>query len=330
MRPQRLHRALSAAIVLVTSSVVMLIPRVPAQASTYCHATMGGTFVPMDGWAATWNTARTDQEMAGMQGAGIRQIILQNAVDLNIHKAWYPQSRYPQGTNVVGNVASLAQRHNMSLVLGLANDTTWWQHATDPTWLMQHARSNEAIADDLYRYVGPSIQAWYIPEEVDDYNMAYGPDLAPLKAYFTELTTYLHSHDGNKPVVSSPYFQGLAGLTTDAYAAALRQTLTGVDVVNLQDGGGELYIGGYRSPAAITSLFQSVRNAFRGVATIWDDPDLYRMRIGPFPPVPLQANLNAVCGLATFITGFSYPSQLDPLNGETWWYNAYLSYLQHG
>jgi len=112
-------------------------------------------------------------------------------------------------------------------------------------------------------------------------------------------------------------------LTPAAYAAGLRSVMASVDAVTVEDGASE---GSGRTPAQIASIFQPLSSSFASGPQLWDDPDMYGLNGGPLPPAGLVSDLQAVCGLASFVTGFSFPSQLDPLNGETAQYNAYQSY----
>src|SRR5262249_1520489 len=98
--------------------------------------------------------------------------------------------------------------------------------------------------------------------------------------------------------------------------------------LNVQDSGGS----GYEKPANITDWFTALHVRFAGSKTqIWDDPDMFAPSGGPMDPSQLQADLRAVDGLVSGVSGFSFPTQMGPLDiGTSMFYDAYQKYYLGG
>jgi hypothetical protein len=291
-----------------------------------CHATMGGTFLQPSWPVASWDGARWGQEINDMNGVGIRSVILQWTVDMDANLAYYqsPPGWYPRGADMVGNLIASAGSRSTSVWLGLGNVYDWQSHATDSTWLNNQLYVDEVVADHLYALYPGQFRGWYISNEVDDKLLSNPAAVGPMTSFFSSLAGYLHTHDGNLPVVTSPTYSGLQESTTQ-FAQSVRKVLGSVDVVNVQDGGGAGYIG----PSDITNWFSALSAALAGTrTTLWDDADMYAVTGGPMDPKQLQTNLNAACGYARSWTGFSFTTQMGPADlGQSANYDAYRRYV---
>jgi hypothetical protein len=122
--------------------------------------------------------------------------------------------------------------------------------------------------------------------------------------------------------MTSPTYSGLHESTTQ-FAASVKQNMSSVDLLNVQDGGGS----GYIAAADINRWFTALHNAFAGSHTVlWQDADMYAPG-GPMPPAQLQGDLAATCGLVSARAGFSFTTQMGPLDlGTSTYYDAYASY----
>jgi hypothetical protein len=186
---------------------------------------------------------------------------------------------------------------------------------------------DEQTADQLYKLYGSNqaFKGWYVPFEVSDAELGTAADARPMKSFFSSLASYLHSHDGGQPVMTSPTYEHLT-LSPATFAASVRNVLGSFDVLDVQDSGGS----GYEQPSDISNWFTALHKALAGTAsTLWDDPDLFSAgnHGGPMAPAQLQANLKAAAGQVSAYSGFSFTTQLDPnLTGTSSYYNAYQSY----
>jgi hypothetical protein len=162
-----------------------------------------------------------------------------------------------------------------------------------------------------------------VSNEVDDVLLSNPAAVGPMTWFFSSLAQYLHSHDGNLPVMTSPTYSGLHQSTTQ-FAQSVKTVMGTLDVVNVQDGGGAGYIG----PKNIADWFSALSSALAGTRTaLWQDADMYASG-RPMPPAQLQADLMATCGYAVGRTGFSFSTQMGPLDvGTSSYYTAYSSYV---
>jgi hypothetical protein len=314
-----------AATVAIVLGLVVPSGSAPAQALR-CRAAMTSTFLQPSFPVFAWSPARYDQELRDMKAVGITSVIDQWTVDMDANEAYYPSSTgwYPRGPNMVGNLLSAAGRHQMPVWLGLGNVYGWQEHATDYAFLQNQLYVNIQTANQLYALYGSQIKGWYISNEVDDKLLANPAAIAPMRWFFNELATYLHTHLGNLPVMASPTYSGLQ-LSPAQFAQGIKQVHGSLDVVNVQDGGGS----GYIKSTDITNWFTALSAAFKGTSTkVWANADMFDSPSGPMAPTKLKANLMATCGLVAANSGFSYTTQMSPLTlGTSTYYDAYKTYM---
>lgn len=287
---------------------------------------MTASFIqPNPNTTINWTSARFAQEYLYMKPVGITTVIDQWTVDQDANQAYYPSSAgwYPEKTNMVGNLVSSASSYGMQVWLGLANTYNWQAHAGDSVWLNNQAYADEVTADQLYKLYGTSFKGWYISNEVNDKLLSTPADVGPMTTFFQTLANYLHSHDGNKPVMTSPTYANLTQ-TPSQFAASAKAVMGSVDVLNVQDSGGS----GYEAPADITNWFTALHTALSGTSTaLWDNPDMFGSNGSPMPSVQLQNDLKATSNLVANYSGFSFTTQMGPLDiGTSQYYNAYKTY----
>lgn len=294
----------------------------PIMTSTFVQPSINAAYPTIN-----WTVGQFNADFKKMSQAGIHDVIVQWTVDRDANQAYYPSSPgwFPRVGNMVGNVMSAADTQNVNHVwLGLANTYNWQAHANDPAWLNSQAYDDITTADQLFALYGTKIAGWYISNEVSDTQLGIPVDATAVQGFFTTLTTYLHSHDGNLPVMESPTYQNLS-LTPTQFASDAHTTLGTVDVLNVQDSGGS----GYIHPADITNWFTALATEFSGSSTkIWTNPDMFDSTShGPMPPTLLQQDIGATNGLVSSVSGFSFITQLDPgILGTYGYYDAYRAY----
>ena len=337
MRPAFRARAIVAAIAPLLAGVVIAAPAQPAASvtpvpqpapsvtSAPCRALLSATFLQPSYKIFSWSRARYDAELADMSNAGIKTVILQWSVDMDANQAYYPAPSgwYPRAANMVGTLLPAAAAKGMSVWLGLGNVYSWQAHAGDRNWLANQLYVDERIADQLWALYANRFAGWYISNEVDDVLLSNPTTASNIAWFFSSLTAYLHTHAGNRTVMTSPTYSGLHQSTTQ-FAASSRTVLGSVDVLNVQDGGGAGYIGA----SDITNWFTALHTAFAGTnVSLWQDADMYAVTGGPMSPTQLQSNLRATCGMVSARAGFSFSTQMGPRDiGTSTYYNAYVSY----
>ena len=296
-----------------------------ASAATAAPAVMSATFLQPSSTTIPWTAQQYQREIALERAVGITGIIDQWTVDEDANQAYYPDpaSWYPRGHDMTDPLLSAAGQAGDTVWLGLANVSAWQSHAGDANWLNSQLYVAERTADQLYSLYGSAkaFSGWYEPFEVSDQQLAADP--GPLSAFFSSLAGYLHTHDGNKPVMTSPAYEHLTQSPAQ-FAASVKSVLGSLDVINVQDSGGS----GYEKPSDITHWFTALHSALAGTrSTLWDDPDMYSASGGPMSPSQLQADLKAAYGQVSAYSGFSFTTQMDPdLIGTSSYYNAYQAY----
>ena len=300
-----------------------------ADAATAAPAVMSATFLQPSSTTIGWQARQYQSEITLERAAGITGVIDQWTVDEDANQAYYPDAAgwYPRGGDMTDPLLTAAGQAGDTVWLGLANVSAWPPHAGDTAWLNNQLYVAERTADQLYGLYksAPAFKGWYVPFEVSDQQLGTAADVAPLTSFFAALTSYLHTHDGGRPVMTSPTYEHLTQSPAQ-FAASVRSVLGSFDVINVQDSGGS----GYEQPSDITHWFTALHQALAGTGSaLWDDPDMFSAAShgGPMAPAQLQANLQAARGLVSTFSGFSFTTQMDPnVVGTPSDYNAYLAY----
>jgi hypothetical protein len=289
-----------------------------------CRPLLSATFLQPSYTVFPWTAQRYDSELSSMTAVGISTVILQWSVDMDADQAYYPTiaGGYPLTTDMVTPLLASASTHGANVWLGLGNVYDWQSHATDRSWLAAQMATDEHIADELWTLYRNRFSGWYISNEVDDSLLSNPVAAANIRWFFQTLTSYLHAKDGRLKVMTSPTYSGLHESTTQ-FAASTKQALAAVDILNVQDGGGS----GYIAAADINRWFTALHSVFSSTHTaLWQDADMYAVG-GPMAPTQLQGDLAATCGLVAARSGFSFTTQMGPLDlGTSAYYNAYASF----
>lgn len=290
---------------------------------------MNATFLQPSGTTIPWNAQQYQREITVERAVGITEVVDQWTIDEDANQAYYPDPAgwYPRSDDMTDPLLSAAGQAGDTVWLGLANVSAWQSHAGDATWLNNQLYTDERTVDQLYSLYKStkSFVGWYVPFEVSDQQLT-AADTGPVGSFFSSLAGYLHTHAGNKPVMTSPTYEHLT-MSPAQFAAAVRSVLGSLDVISVQDIGGS----GYEKPANITRWFTTaLHNALAGTrSALWDDPDMFSAANngGPISPSQLQADMKAVYGLVGGYSGFSLTTQMDPnLIGTSSYYNAYQTY----
>jgi hypothetical protein len=323
MRPRVIA---TAAVTAVLAPVLLWTP--PASAATSRASVISATFLQPSSTTIPWTVQQYQREIALERAVGITGIIDQWTVDEDANQAYYPDPAtwYPRGGDMTDPLLTAAGQAGDTVWLGLASVSAWQAHAADSSWLSNQLYVDERTADQLYSQykAAGAFEGWYIPFEVSDQQLT-AADAGPVGSFFSSLAAYLHSHDGDKPVMTSPTYEHLT-MSPAQFAAGVERALGSFDVINVQDSGGS----GYETPADITNWFTALHGVLAGTGTaLWDDTDMFSAANhgGPMSPAQLQADLKAAAGLVSGYSGFSFTTQMDPgLIGTSSYYDAYRAY----
>jgi Domain of unknown function (DUF4434) len=285
----------------------------------------------------TWTQAQFEAEFQWMTSAGIHEIILQWTVDQDAAQTYFTYSGGvlpAEYNNMVGVCLAAAQACGVDVWLGLCNTANWQAHADDNTWLYNQFYLNTLAATQLQSLFPGQFVGWYVSNEWSDTLYLNGASsdpaatIAASTAFFQDNTSWLHSNTG-LPVMTSPANYG--GQSASAFASNIAQVCGTFDVINVQDGTGDV---GFTA-AQVTSYFTALAAQFSGIpgVQLWQNADLYGYGTGsPITIANLSANLAATTGLVSKYSSFSFETQMDPLTtspaGNYSYYQAYRAYAE--
>ncbi|MGH9123988.1 MAG: DUF4434 domain-containing protein [Acidimicrobiales bacterium] len=125
------------------------------------------------------------------------------SIDEDAHDADYPThlSGYSVFNTAIPDLLSgIPSRAAIFFGLGVgpstvpANWTNW-------SWLETQLTLYENLADDLYSQYGSRVKGWYIPTEPNEALLSNYSDAYQYGVWLGQITSYLHSHDGNHGVM---------------------------------------------------------------------------------------------------------------------------------
>lgn len=280
----------------------------------------------------TWTQAQFEAEFQWMTSAGIHEIILQWTVDQDANETYFTYSGGtlpPEYNNMVGTCLAAAAACGVKVWLGLCNTANWQANANNSTWLNAQYALNQAAATQIMSLFSGQFVGWYISNEWSDTLYLDGSAyITASTAFFQSNTSWLHANTG-LPVMTSPANYG--GQSASAFAANIAAVCGSFDVINVQDGTGDV---GFTA-SQVTSYFTALAAQFSGKpgVQLWQNADLYGYGTGlPITIANLSANLAATVGLVSKYSSFSFETQMDPLTtspaGNYSYYQAYRAYAK--
>ncbi|WP_374008615.1 DUF4434 domain-containing protein [Leifsonia sp. LS-T14] len=236
----RMVAAISAAVALslLAPNGAVAAERCASRASTY-----SGTFwSPYD----DWSVGDMESTFREQSSVGIRSTIVVWSVHLDANDAAYPSSPslgYSRFNDSIPKLVQAARATGQKLWMGLVVAPDGFPaHHEDTAWLTGFVNRSKAVAHDLYALYGNTIAGWYVPTEPGFADIDTAGEAKTYAGWLGQLTAYLHSHDGNKPVMVSPFMPSAiyTGASATRYVQLLKPLIdtAKVDVWNLQDGFG--------------------------------------------------------------------------------------------
>lgn len=273
-----------------------------------------GSFVQIRVDQLAFDAARWQDELAVLQGVGVRLIVLQFTGDE--HGPYDGRA----GHAPVAALLGAASRLGMAVVLGLDRDPAWPSDAAvtaaaPPLGDLDGARALGALCAR-----SPACIGWYIPQEIEDKTWSAPARRDALRGYLARTAQTLHALAPGRLVMVAPFFSG--SLDPDAYAAWLTTVVaaTGIDVVILQDG-----VGTGRATAELAGRYLACLGpalAPTGVR-LWSVAELFHQTHGPprddqpfaavpIDPATLRHSLAIEALLVNRIVAFSVLDYMDP------------------
>jgi hypothetical protein len=225
---------------------------------------------PYDNWTA----AQMTSALASGRAVHDNGVIIDYAVDQEANAAWYPdRAGYNLFESTIPSLLSVTRSSAQPVWMGLiVSPNLFAQKANNWVFLESEVPKFEAVADDLYRQYGTAIQGWYIPTEpgqsnVSTYDLSY-----QYGVWLRQIDDYLHTHDGNKPVMIAPEMPSavLSGVSPAQFAREMQpmMAVAHMDVWNFEDGFG---MTGWTVAQEAAGFAAAQSNATADHTTVWAD-----------------------------------------------------------
>jgi hypothetical protein len=282
---------------------------------------------PYDNWTAT----QINQEIQSQRRVNDGGIVVDWSVDQEANAAWYPNSvGYSNFENTIPSLVSAAKASGQRLWLGLVvSPTLFQQEGNNWSFLEAEVPKFEAVANDLYRQYGSSIQGWYIPTEPNQTNVATYNLSYQYGAWLAQIDGYLHTHDGDKSVMIAPEMPSAiqAGLTPRQFIQEMQpmMAVAKMDVWNFEDGYG---MTGWTPSQEAAGFALAQRYGAQYHGSVW--ADVYTPSTAT--PAQWEPYLQAIAATGTSqLSQWTFPEYMDPTNtssnaNASADYNAYYQY----
>jgi hypothetical protein len=290
-----------------------------------------GTFLQLLEAHGNWTETEWNRLFDDLQLLGIQNLILQWSVMDDV--AFYKSKAFRSVRNTPLNaVLELADSRHMRVQIGLAHDSDYWSHIdkspAEVTAYLKNlrVRSLEAAAEltpILKRH--PSVQGWYIPEELDDVNWRAEATRSILFDHIRELSQRLRSLRPGWTISISAFCQGQSSPAVFEHFWTKFYQTTQVDIVFFQDGVGVNKLTLSEVPIYLEAIHNAARQNGRSMIVVIE---LFRQTSGPplnnaaFAAVPasLERIRNQLRIASRYssdgIVAFSIPEYLTPFGGD--------------
>ncbi|MEW5895736.1 MAG: DUF4434 domain-containing protein [Candidatus Omnitrophota bacterium] len=324
---------------------VLLIVVIIAQVVISCFAKpwkngpvpLDGTFIQLTSVHLAWKVEQWRELFLYFREMELKHLIVQWIVYDGI--SFFDN---PFGLSPLEIILGLADAEGMTVSVGLAMDTAYWQKiGGDPdevnAYLDDAFVLSRQTAIQVNEMAGrhPSFQGWYIPQEVDNVHWMKAQRRRILSRYLRDLCSSLRSISPDKSVSVSGF------ANSEVNPEALERfwtkllTETKVDTVLFQDGIGAGNIGGDETPAFLGPVLKAAKAAgcefhviievFQQIAGLPINDDYFQAVPASWQRVHRQLEIGA-SGVDSLIA-FSVPEYMTPIGGEKA-ENLYRSYLQ--
>ena len=168
------------------------------------HPTVIGTF--MQPWAfKQYDQARMDQHLQYLKDVGIELLIIQSSFDVS------EQSKELSEKDMafLAVVLEAAQKVDMEVYVGLANDGDWWKKVfNDQQWLDDHVdislKGAKKIYDTYKSHYQDTLTGWYFWPEYWNMDLDAAQTARGTK-FLSDYRDGLYAIDSNMPMLLSPF-----------------------------------------------------------------------------------------------------------------------------
>jgi hypothetical protein len=309
----------------------MLLLPFPAQAHQPASPDqLDGTFIQLWNKHGDWSASQWEELFQSFERMGLSKLVVQWT--LHDETAYYDSSTYESVAHPpLELILEMADRHGMSVFLGLAQDSAFWMKiGRDPRLVevsLQRLRLNsQSVARELAPLVRKhaSFAGWYLSEEIDDSSWLEPERRGVLKKHLAEMAEFLHNLSPAIPVAISGFSKAncdpvaLEGFWKDILREAP------IDLVLFQDGIGAFHLElPYLAPY-LAAMHRAVESEGRGLIVIVevfqqvdDDPlnrEPFRAEPASMDRILRQLKIAAPYSQAGMFA-FSVPDYMSPVAG---------------
>ncbi|HEX6195054.1 MAG TPA: DUF4434 domain-containing protein [Jiangellaceae bacterium] len=288
--------------------------------------------------ADSWTAEQWSVEFGYLREACISDVVLQWTADTGARTVAYPAGLdgYGRSTthDVVRRALEAADDAGADVYLGLQVNDEWWRsYASDPEWLSGEARIGQRLIDDLWARYGSfgSLAGWYVPFEVDNWNLAGPQSWAAMASFYTDVAGHAKRLTPELPVVVAPFFNPAGGLPPDRWTKMWASILSraDIDAIALQDGVG----AGHASADQLAAWFEATAAAIDAAGTkteLWATTETFTPGFGSMDIGSVVADMLAVQPYVSRFWSFSYNHYQSPQQVDPALHRAYLDYLVTG
>ena len=140
----------------------------------------------------------------------------------------------------------VARECGLNIVLGLYQETTYWQQIPAPNDVLENffylrVAANERLLEQLYKKFGhePALAGYYLPDEIDDLNWRTPDRIGYYNQYLKLMVDRIRVYDSQRPVAISAFFRSRTAPRLFSENLKMMLKDSGVNLLLLQDGAGE-------------------------------------------------------------------------------------------
>lgn len=309
----------------------LLLLSFPAQAhQSASPARLDGTFIQLWNKHGEWSASQWKELFKSFERMGLSKLVVQWT--LYDDTAYYDSSTYePVAHPPLELILEMADRHGISVFLGLAQDSAFWTKiGRDPrlveVYLQRLRLSSQFVARELAPLVRKhaSFAGWYLSEEIDDSSWLEPERRGILKKHLSEMVEFLHNLSPAVPISISGFSRAncdpvaLEGFWEDVLREAP------IDMVLFQDGIGAFLLElPYLAPylAAMHRAVESENKKLIVIVEVFQQVDDDPLKREPFRAEPASMDrIRKQLKIATPYSqagtfAFSVPDYMSPVAG---------------
>ncbi|MBJ6727405.1 DUF4434 domain-containing protein [Geomesophilobacter sediminis] len=293
----------------------------PAAPAVQKQPVLDGTFIQLVEKHGNWEPARWEKLFDELQGIGVRRVVVQwSLLDNRAFFATGSFAAVPKPP--VETILALAAQRKMTVYLGLAADSQYWEKIKDQArreeYLKRLRWKSERVARELVNTAAryPSFAGWYLPEEIDDLNWREPAARTLLYRHVAQTSAYLKQLTPRGEVLISGFTRGR--MDPETYREFWRELLqeSAADELLFQDGAGTGQLPGALLPiylAAVRGAADDAQKRLQVVVELFTLLSEAPFKAVPAPFARVKGQLQQAAQYASGgIEAFSVPDYLSP------------------